>query len=686
MANEGAQPENVQEQKTQSVSNAAPEKKSDNKPTTQLVNNREEAADQKKLSAIANSGSEDNNMTQLKAMASAYSSKQASPIQRKENNTGLPDNLKSGMENLSGMSLDDVKVHRNSDQPAQLQAHAYAQGTDIHLGPGQEKHLPHEAWHVVQQKQGRVQPTTQLKGKVNINDDAGLEKEADVMGAKAASAKNEGPVQAKIMLTASGNVAQREGVVEDNSDSADRFNETMKAGSGFVPVAYGGKLDNKHTNNSGIASDFLDGANAFKNAYFAGKKFWADNPKEMAKGAAVLAEGSKGILAVIKASIGSSGASKGVKDSAGTIIPGIGAAIGAFQNVMSIMQNQATWELVKSLDTGTLSDKEKEKVGSFVKRLDAKLGLDIVDFIFNIAEFIAMFTGTGPAVALIHSSFNLFKGACEVAHGYFVAKGVQADQRVTGGDGEVDREAMAALDLHLKESDKGDAKPSKSIFGLIKSYGAIKALKAVISAGAQQKPPDEDKLQKDRTMLALRERVLKLDLAGYNKNYKPDQVSDPKALLYGKVDVPPLTEQQIPTLYKIHMNVIRTIIKQAHAGAHGYSKLKAMTFGVKKDEIFQALEKKLGVPIDDSLDDWKLLSAMDPEQASYFNDKTKTAIHVASKRKYFGDDEIAVNLQEILIAQKDKFLPSLAGSDPSSFKDPMESGAYAAAVRKKVKF
>ena len=50
-------------------------------------------------------------------------------------------------------------------------------------GPGQEKHLPHELGHVVQQKQGKVKPTTQLKGKVNINDDAGLEKEADVLGA-----------------------------------------------------------------------------------------------------------------------------------------------------------------------------------------------------------------------------------------------------------------------------------------------------------------------------------------------------------------------------------------------------------------------------------------------------------------------------------------------------------------------
>ena len=125
------------------------------------------------------------------------SEKSITPAQRKiypehsrSNNTGLPDNLKSGIENLSGYNMDDVKVHYNSSKPAQLQAHAYAQGTDIHLGPGQEKHLPHEAWHVVQQKQGRVKSTMQLKSKIHINDDTGLEKEADVMGSKALSNKS----------------------------------------------------------------------------------------------------------------------------------------------------------------------------------------------------------------------------------------------------------------------------------------------------------------------------------------------------------------------------------------------------------------------------------------------------------------------------------------------------------------
>jgi len=100
------------------------------------------------------------------------------------NRTGMPDDLKTGIESLSGLSMDHVRVHYDSPQPAQVQAHAYAQGSNIHLASGQERHLPHEAWHVVQQAQGRVQPTMQAQG-VSINDDRGLEQEADVMGAKA---------------------------------------------------------------------------------------------------------------------------------------------------------------------------------------------------------------------------------------------------------------------------------------------------------------------------------------------------------------------------------------------------------------------------------------------------------------------------------------------------------------------
>ncbi|PWJ59138.1 uncharacterized protein DUF4157 [Fibrobacter sp. UWR4] len=110
-------------------------------------------------------------------------------VQRAENpprpnNTGLPDDLKNGIESLSGYSLDNVRVHYNSPKPATVQALAYTQGTDIHVAPGQEHALPHEAWHVAQQMAGRVVPTTNING-MPVNDNAALEHEADVMGEKA---------------------------------------------------------------------------------------------------------------------------------------------------------------------------------------------------------------------------------------------------------------------------------------------------------------------------------------------------------------------------------------------------------------------------------------------------------------------------------------------------------------------
>ena len=108
-----------------------------------------------------------------------------------ENQTGMPDLLKTGLEQLSGLDMSDVRVHYNSTKPAHLNAFAYTQGLNIEVGPGQERHLPHEGWHVVQQMQGRVQPTIQVKGS-SINNDAALEREADVMGEKAIQMKQVG--------------------------------------------------------------------------------------------------------------------------------------------------------------------------------------------------------------------------------------------------------------------------------------------------------------------------------------------------------------------------------------------------------------------------------------------------------------------------------------------------------------
>lgn len=138
-----------------------------------VLDNHPQAQVQATIQQLADASPRASEIGQLQALADDAT---------RPNLTGLPDDLKAGIENLSGYTMDDVKVHYNSDKPATLQAHAYAQGTDIHIAPGQEKHLPHEAWHVVQQKQGRVRPTMQMKGGADVNDDDGFEQEADRMG------------------------------------------------------------------------------------------------------------------------------------------------------------------------------------------------------------------------------------------------------------------------------------------------------------------------------------------------------------------------------------------------------------------------------------------------------------------------------------------------------------------------
>ncbi|HAS39454.1 MAG TPA: hypothetical protein DCS93_03205 [Microscillaceae bacterium] len=113
------------------------------------------------------------------------------PLQRnKKGATGQSSSLgeyqiKENVSQLTGTDITDAKVHYNSSKPAQLQAEATAQGTEVHLAPGKEQHLGHELTHVAQQKQGRVQPTVQANNGVGINNDPMLEKEADDIGDQA---------------------------------------------------------------------------------------------------------------------------------------------------------------------------------------------------------------------------------------------------------------------------------------------------------------------------------------------------------------------------------------------------------------------------------------------------------------------------------------------------------------------
>lgn len=50
--------------------------------------------------------------------------------------------------------MDDVQVHYNSQNPRKVGALAYTQEDHVYIASGQEKHLPHELGHVIQQKRG----------------------------------------------------------------------------------------------------------------------------------------------------------------------------------------------------------------------------------------------------------------------------------------------------------------------------------------------------------------------------------------------------------------------------------------------------------------------------------------------------------------------------------------------------
>lgn len=144
----------------------------------QLADNRELSAVQAKMAGIVQRADEDeDDLLQGKF----------------ENRTGIPDTVKLRMEESFNTDFSDVRVHPDSASAPEVGALAYTQGSDIHFAPGQFKPdttagqqlLGHELAHVVQQAEGRVRPTTEIGG-MPVNDNEGLEHEADVLGAKAA--------------------------------------------------------------------------------------------------------------------------------------------------------------------------------------------------------------------------------------------------------------------------------------------------------------------------------------------------------------------------------------------------------------------------------------------------------------------------------------------------------------------
>jgi hypothetical protein len=111
----------------------------------------------------------------------------------------LPEAVRAKMERAFRADFSAVRVFEGPEAAA-VGALAFTRGTNLFFAPGQyrpetakgQELLGHELAHVVQQAAGRVQATQQAKG-VAINEDHGLEHEADVLGARAARGEDGAP-------------------------------------------------------------------------------------------------------------------------------------------------------------------------------------------------------------------------------------------------------------------------------------------------------------------------------------------------------------------------------------------------------------------------------------------------------------------------------------------------------------
>ncbi|WP_428268605.1 DUF4157 domain-containing protein [Haliangium sp.] len=137
---------------------------------------------------------------QRKATAAAMSAPRSLPASGP--GKAMPKDVRAKMEGAFGTDFSGVRIHEGPRATA-LGALAYTQGTNIHFAPGQyqphsqpgQELLGHELTHVVQQAQGQVRATRQMKG-IGVNDEGRLERAADAMGRRAASAPtpvSEGP-------------------------------------------------------------------------------------------------------------------------------------------------------------------------------------------------------------------------------------------------------------------------------------------------------------------------------------------------------------------------------------------------------------------------------------------------------------------------------------------------------------
>jgi hypothetical protein len=179
-----------------------------------------------------------------------------------ESPNGLPKELRLQMEDSLGHDFSTVQIVRDSQEALASGAEAFAAGDTLHFAPGfynpasaeGRALIGHELAHIVQQREGRVQASSEVNG-MPLNDDHGLESEAASLGAKAAenniAGKSKEAERKMDGLQKAGNVSLRVGkkVMQRNifSNAWDWGKKAVAGVADFAGKAIGGvaKVANK---------------------------------------------------------------------------------------------------------------------------------------------------------------------------------------------------------------------------------------------------------------------------------------------------------------------------------------------------------------------------------------------------------------------------------------------------------
>ena len=127
---------------------------------------------------------------------SAIGNQAAQRLHNPNKPNGIPEPVRTQMENALQTDFSDVSITPNSSKASQMEALAYTQGNKIHFAPGMYnpssqtgmKLLGHELTHVIQQREGRVNVTHRFNGNP-LNMNPLLENEADHLGNTAVNSR-----------------------------------------------------------------------------------------------------------------------------------------------------------------------------------------------------------------------------------------------------------------------------------------------------------------------------------------------------------------------------------------------------------------------------------------------------------------------------------------------------------------